>query len=247
MFSTQIKAALCCDVLSVSETERLARQGVVVLPPLVGPEQLEELARAYDDALAAGRPPDLRARPDSVRLNSLVNYSPAFDALYVAEDLLRLATRVVGEPVRLAYLLARTLLPGAGRDRLHRDPWRADLKLAAFIVPIDDFREDNGATRFIPGSHRGNLRPEAAMDDPAARHPQEWIAVAPAGSCILYDGDVWHGYTANRSRAARRSLQGGFIPWSSAEPSDGHAALTPETMARLSTQARAVFALDQTC
>jgi ectoine hydroxylase-related dioxygenase (phytanoyl-CoA dioxygenase family) len=71
------------------------------------------------------------------------------------------------------------------------------------------------------------------------------MAVAPAGSCILYDGNVWHGYTANRSRAARRSIQGGFIPRSAAEATDRHAALTPDTLARLSTRAPAIFALDE--
>jgi ectoine hydroxylase-related dioxygenase (phytanoyl-CoA dioxygenase family) len=147
---------------------------------------------------------DTMATGAAARLcNPVWNLGPY--SLCVAEDLLRLATRVVGEPGQLAYLLARTLLPGAARDRLHRDPSRPNLRLAAFIEPIDDFREDNGATRFVAASHRGNLRPEAAMEDPAARHPQEWIAVAPAGSCILYDGDVWHGYTANRSGAAREA------------------------------------------
>jgi ectoine hydroxylase-related dioxygenase (phytanoyl-CoA dioxygenase family) len=65
---------------------------------------------------------------------------------------------------------------------------------------LDDFTAENGATQFVGGSHRGS---------PA---PAPELAVGPAGSLIMYDRAVLHGYTANISKADRRSIQGGFDP-----------------------------------
>jgi ectoine hydroxylase-related dioxygenase (phytanoyl-CoA dioxygenase family) len=83
--------------------------------------------------------------------------------------------------------------------------------MLGFIVPIDAFGADNGATRFVPGSHALARPPEAFVADARAAHPDEVLALAPAGAFIVYDGAIWHGYTANRTTRVRRSLQGAFV------------------------------------
>jgi hypothetical protein len=189
--------------------EAIAVRGFAILSSLVALELLAPLRRAYDRAFAEARPEDLRVR-ESIRLGGLVNYGSEFEAACLTRELLDLAVRVVGEAVQLRFLNARTLLPGAPAQDLHVDRWRPDLRLAGFIVPIDDFRADNGATRFVPGSH---LRDE--------RGAAEVLALAPAGSCIVYDGSVLHGYGANRSSTPRRSIQGGFIARSFRDDAEG--------------------------
>ena len=67
------------------------------------------------------------------------------------------------------------------------------------------------SSRFVPGSHTFPSRPEAVMPDARDRYPDEVLAVAPAGAVIVFDGRVWHGYTANRSLAPRRAIQGVFL------------------------------------
>jgi ectoine hydroxylase-related dioxygenase (phytanoyl-CoA dioxygenase family) len=129
---------------------------------------------------------------------------------------------------------------------LHVDVRRdcADWPLLGFIVMVDEFRPDNGATRFVPGSHLWMGAPEDTISDLRRDHENQRLACGTAGSLIIFNGSTWHGHTANRSSAPRRSVQGAFIP------RDGHGAtdfathMRPETRARLSPLARYVLAIE---
>jgi ectoine hydroxylase-related dioxygenase (phytanoyl-CoA dioxygenase family) len=105
----------------------------------------------------------------------------------------------------------RDPLAGHGAQGLHMDdlprasgdPWA----LLTALWLLDDFSADNGATRLVPGSH---LRPgpvPKGFTDPAARHPDQLVVQAPAGSLLLFNGHLWHAGTANASGARRRVLQ----------------------------------------
>ena len=98
---------------------------------------------------------------------------------------------------------------------------------------IDPFRPDNDATRFVPGSHRWSDNPEDVLADPRADHDLQVLACGPAGSLIVFNGSTWHGYTANRTDAPRRSLQGAFIPRDGRAGTDFVARMSPETRALL--------------
>ena len=71
---------------------------------------------------------------------------------------------------------------------------------------IDDFREDNGATIVVPGSHLFGRQPDPELDAEA-----NWIpAEAPAGSVMIFEGRTWHSTGANRSDQARIGLTTNF-------------------------------------
>ena len=65
--------------------------------------------------------------------------------------------------------------------------------------PLDDFTEENGATRVIPGSHLKGPHPDDA-EQPS--YPAEM----PRGSIVVYLGSTLHGGGANRSDKPRRAL-----------------------------------------
>ena len=111
------------------------------------------------------------------------------------------------------------------------------------ILMVDEFRPDNGATRFIPGSHRWTELPEDVLPDRIARHPAEVLACGTAGSMILFDASTWHGYGANSSPTGRRSVQGTFIPRTGRPATDFPARMQPDTLARLSAVAREVIGM----
>ena len=118
-----------------------------------------------------------------------------------------------------------------------------DWPLLGFILMIDEFRADNGATRFVPGAHRWSNNPEDVIPDPRSSHDDQVFACGPRGSLIVFNGSTWHGHSENISSGPRRSLQGAFIPRTGHAATDFGARMQPETRTRLSELARYVLAL----
>jgi len=227
----------------------LRERGYCVVPGVVSAKRLVGVAAAYDRAFAEGTAPDLRASLGSgnTRLADFVNRGVEFDDLYVLEPVLGACLDTIGRGFKLSSFHGRTVLPGAAAQRLHVDvrPDQDGWPLLGFIVMVDEFRVDNGATRFVPGSHRaetrggvaheGNHRPESEAQVPAC---------GEAGSVVIYVGSTWHGYSANRSAAPRRSIQGAYVPRAGTPGIQWSSRMTPETLARLSPVQRDVLALD---
>lgn len=69
----------------------------------------------------------------------------------------------------------------------------ADWPLVGFIVMVDDFRNGNGATRFVPGSHKWAHDWKDATTNHRPAHDQQVAACGTAGSVIVFDGSTWHG------------------------------------------------------
>ena len=205
-FSTlAAKSSLPRDALS-----DLAEHGFIILPGPLALNEMDAFTAAYTAAMSSASHADTRVGSTSTRVDDFVNRGVEFDGLYVFPPLLDACCRIIGGPFKLSTLLARSLRPHSVAQEWHVDVARdsADWPLVGFILMIDAFRVDNGATRFVPGSHRWLGAPE---DDRADR-PDQVLACGPAGSLLIFNGSTWHGHTANRSDAPRRSLQGAFIP-----------------------------------
>jgi ectoine hydroxylase-related dioxygenase (phytanoyl-CoA dioxygenase family) len=227
--------------------QQLQTLGFCVIPNLVPVAKLATIAAAYDRAFALATSPDLRTSSSggSTRLVDFVTRGVEFDALYVLEPVLSACAATIGSEFKLSSFGGRTVQPGAAAQGLHVDvrPDEDAWPLLGFIVMVDEFREGNGATRFVPGSHHaeptnvreGNQRPG---DD------AQVLACGPAGSVIVYFGSTWHGYSANRSTSPRRSIQGAYIPRSGTAAVQWRSRLSLETLGRLSHSARRVLAID---
>ena len=227
--------------LPANALRQLVDSGFVIIP---GPHASERLAQAYDSAVGSAVPPDLSVGSQNTRVHDFVNRGPEFDELYIYRPILEACCRVIGQPFKLSSLLARTVPPGSQAQSLHVD-FRADAHgwpMIGFIVMVDDFRRENGATRFVPGSHRWPSIPSDVMKDPASDEYQV-LACGAAGSVIIYNGSVWHGHTANRSSQPRRSIQGAFIRRAAESWGDWAARMLPQTRARISPLAAYLLAV----
>ena len=222
---------------------QLQERGFVVLPGAVPSDRVERLANAYTAAVASATVDDVKIGSTSTRVSDFVNRGPEFDPLYVFPPLLEACCLVIGRPFKLSSLHARTVRPCTPAQDLHVDVQRdsADWPLLGFILMVDDFRPDNGATRFVPGSHR--WPPADTTSDLRADHDGEVLACGKAGSLLVFNGSAWHGHAANTSSGPRRSLQGAFIPRDGRAATDFAARMQPETRARLGPLARYVLAL----
>src|SRR5262245_29483292 len=143
--------------------------------------QLPQLSEAYDAAVLAVHPDDVSIK-SSTRVHDFVNRGPAFDELYLYSPLLAACCRVIGRPFKLSSMLARTLEPGASAQTLHVDFKRYDngWPMVGFILMVDEFTSDNGATRFVSGSHLTRQIPDDVMHDTTAACVGEVLACGRA-------------------------------------------------------------------
>ncbi len=107
----------------------------------------------------------------------------------------------------LSSYQANILYPGSERQKLHIDTpvpeplpqWPIKANIIWFL---DDFTEENGATEFIPGSHKSLYKPTLEDDDKC----EAIKACAPAGSVLITHGALWHRAGANKSNNSRIGL-----------------------------------------
>jgi ectoine hydroxylase-related dioxygenase (phytanoyl-CoA dioxygenase family) len=187
----------------------LARDGWVVLEGALTSEQVGDARRALQPLLdgtpfGANSFVGHRTR----RVFGLPAKTRALDALLVHPAVLDAFDAVLG-----AHLLSTTVAveihPGETAQTLHTDasawpvPHGAGQIVANAIWALDDFTEENGATRLVRASHLVDAAP--APGGPVV------VASMPAGSVLLYVGSLWHGGGPNRSDRARLGVIAGYV------------------------------------
>lgn len=204
------------DALSAEQREQLSTQGYLVLPDHFDAETLEAFRRRTDELLVEEGQSAGHEVPqgEGVRaLADLLNKGEIFDRCYTDPAVLAAARMVLGDEFRVNSLNYRGSIPGQGHQGLHGD-WSGAVPDGEFHILnsmwcLDDFTEENGATRIVPGTHRSGKWPADVMD-PRDDHPDQVIMTAPAGSVIIFNSHVWHGGTRNRSDKPRRGMTMSF-------------------------------------
>jgi hypothetical protein len=238
-------AANC--VLSTAAVQDLHDVGFVIVPGPIRPEGLGQLSEAYDSAvasaLASADSDDGKIGTSTIRVHDFVNRGPEFDGLYVFPPVLEACCRIIHQPFKLGSMLARTLRPRSPAQDLHVD-FKCDSNgwpMVGFILMLDEFRCDNGATRFVPGSHKTLKSPNEVMKDTTAAYEGQVLGCGPAGSLIIYNGSTWHGHTANQTVEPRRSIQGAFVRREAQAHLNQRSRIRPETLGRIGGLAKYIL------
>jgi ectoine hydroxylase-related dioxygenase (phytanoyl-CoA dioxygenase family) len=192
----------------------IGEYGVAILPDTLSPSHLAELREAVAREAEADRRTGLAEEPyfadamlgkPSQRVWNLVSRGQIFCDLVEHPVVMELVDAIVEGPPRLSTFSANITQPGSGTMHLHADqgtnpePWGERPQGLNIIWCLEDFTDENGATRMVPGSHRLNrsARPDE-LDS-------ETVAVeAPAGSLIAMESRVWHKTGANVTRDRTR-------------------------------------------
>lgn len=149
------------------------------------------------------------------RVWNVLSRDPVFVELAEHPAALRLVRATIGWPALLGNLSANITLPGASGGVLHADqifvpePWPPHAPQGCNVAwCLDPFTAENGATRFVPGSHRKNRTPRADDNDGDGdgSHP----AIAPAGTMIAFESRLWHRTGSNTSTDVTRA---GLFAW----------------------------------
>ena len=173
------------------------------------------------------------ADTNNIRLLNLIDWDPYFIELSARDIVLDAVKAVIGERILMSNYSANIMGPGAGSMLLHADqgyvaePW-PPVPLAVNVGwMIDDFADEVGATRIVPGSHRAEANP--LPDRVYETVPFE----GPAGSMLIMDGRVWHTSGVNRTGDRHRAGIFGYyvLPWIR-QQINWREALSPQTVAQ---------------
>lgn len=231
------EALATSGALSGDARRDLVEQGFAVVPGPIPYDRIPSVAIAYEQVLASADSADVRVGSTTTRITDFVNRDPVFDPLYVYPPALDAACALICRPFRLSTMHARTVRAHVAAQELHMDfePQADGWPMLGFIYMVDEFRPDNGATRFVSGSQGRAERPSDAET--------VQLACGPAGSLILFNGSVWHGHAANTTPQPRRSIQGAYIRREASSGSNLPERMRPDTLARITPLARYLLAV----
>jgi hypothetical protein len=217
--------------LSSESAYALLTDGFIVMPGPVPAATVAELAHLYDEAVSGASSDDTKVGSTTTRVRDFVNREAEFDGLYLYPPILQACCRVIEQPFKLSTMHARTLRTRTPAQGLHVD-FPRDVQgwpMVGFILMIDDFTPENGATCFIPGSQGMEAPPASSNLVPAC---------GPSGSVIVFNGSVWHGHGPNHTDAPRRSIQGAYIRRSETSGETLPARMRPQTLDRIGALAK---------
>ncbi|MGE0796803.1 MAG: phytanoyl-CoA dioxygenase family protein [Lautropia sp.] len=168
------------------------------------------------------------------RIGFLVNKGEVFREMATNPVALELVEHLLGKHFLLSQFSANIARKGAEMDGLHRDQWWCPMPFqegAGYVkvgdrkrntaapdsapkgvnIPpvacnmlwmLTDFNEETGGTRLVPGSHKLPANADSSVPHRVPSVP----ATGKAGSCLFFDGRLWHATGQNRTDAPRIGL-----------------------------------------
>jgi ectoine hydroxylase-related dioxygenase (phytanoyl-CoA dioxygenase family) len=238
--------------MTAAERDSLDTLGYVIVENLLDPDCLQQVRSRVEELYEqegenAGS--EFRKEPGSRRLANLVDKGEILQRLIAMPRVLEMVGHVLGGRFKLSSFNARSANPYSSEAQpLHCDaaalPDDKGFWVCNTIWLLDDFTQENGATRVIPGSQKRAKLPQEVLADPVARHPEEVLLIAPAGSVVVMNTHAWHGGTANRTANHRRALHAFYCRFDKPQQQYQKRLLRPETQAKLSRELRHLLALD---
>jgi len=238
--------------LSPPERDHLDSDGYLVLEDFVQPDDLaalrDRIHRLFDE-LGERAGHEFKQEPQTDRLANLIDYDEVFQRAVGLPKLLSAVAQVLGPEFKLSSLNARSARPHSDWTQpLHCDtgalPDARGNSVCNIIWMLDDFTADNGATRFVPGTHRSHRLPQEALADPSAPHPDERLLIGRRGTVVVMNAHLWHGGTANRTDGPRLAMHSFYCRRDQPQQQYQRRLLRPETQARLDPDLRWLLALD---
>jgi ectoine hydroxylase-related dioxygenase (phytanoyl-CoA dioxygenase family) len=211
--------------------EAMVRDGYVVVTGMM-PEEDVQAARADLDRVLAATKTGRNAFEgfSTQRIYALFAKTRTFDQAAVHPLLLGVLDQVLGH-YQLSAPVGIRIGPGEKAQILHCDdsiyplPRPHPELVVNTMWPLDPFTAENGATRFVPGSHRWEPGRSPAAGDPIA------MATMSPGSAMFYVGSLWHGGGANQTETPRLGV---ILEYAAAwlRPQENHCLAVPRSTVR---------------
>jgi ectoine hydroxylase-related dioxygenase (phytanoyl-CoA dioxygenase family) len=248
---------MVAETVDLSAAKRqLKDDGWCVVPNVLAAKRashvLGRLWAAAEESERLGIPtflPILDPNASNVRVFYLLERDEIFRELIQHPLAVEIVRSLLGSEFLISNFTANIARPGSKSMTMHSDqslvvpapwvhPWALNI-----IWCLTDVSYENGATHFIPGSHKWQSRADMPPDAEKQLRPFE----AKAGSIVAMEGRVWHTSGANITKDQDRALLFGYYTAPFLRPQvNWNAALSAETQASLSPQMRHWLGLDVT-
>ena len=186
---------------------KVEQDGFTILERVIEPELVDALAEdllRLERDLEVGHSANDFEGHRTVRIYNLLVHGPRFARVPVHEKVLPLVEHVLDPGCLISSLSSISIDPGESAQLLHADDQLIPLEkphaplVCNTMWALTDFTAENGATRFVPGSHKADRNPHPFDDEAGAR-----CAEMPKGSVLVWNGSLWHGGGANSSGERR--------------------------------------------
>lgn len=210
---------------------RMMRDGYVVVEDMMTADEAATARADLDRVLAETKTGRNAFEGFSTqRVYALFAKTRTFDQAAIHPLLLGVLDEVLGH-YQLSAPVGIRIGPGEQAQILHCDdsiyplPRPHPPVVVNTMWPLDPFTEENGATRFVAGSHLW-----APDRRPAEGEPLE-AATMLLGSAMFYLGSLWHGGGANQTGRPRLGV---ILEYASAwlRPQENHCLAVPRSTVR---------------
>ncbi len=220
---------------------QIRKRGYTILDGVIPATAIDEVRETVADALARNRE-RAAAEQEAIRklghrvgvegvdgMRGVINETQIFASHVASDRLMSVVEHFFGPWARVSCTDCVVNHPGCGRGYWHADwpynqtnashipaPYPDVLLHLSTIWMLTDFRDENGGTLLVPGSHRSGVNPSDGMEDVIDRdgpHPDEVHAEGTAGSVLFYDSRLWHAVAPNRANEPRVALIVRYAPW----------------------------------
>ncbi|MDA0790549.1 MAG: phytanoyl-CoA dioxygenase family protein [Proteobacteria bacterium] len=187
-------------------TERVAEiqdRGYTVIPDFISPEEVATIRKAFDTEVPMT---EMRAigvdTGKTMRAHNLLAKTRAVDYLFMDARVRALVEGVIGPRSQVNVTTLFNVLPGEKKMFLHPDDglWPIPRPHPPFLcnalIALDDSDEENGATHVVPYSHKWTRPLDQSVE--SVQLP------CKSGTMVMWDGGLWHGGGANRSKDRER-------------------------------------------
>lgn len=193
------------SALSDELMRALEDDGFVVVSAILSGAELDVLTSEFERLIATD--PEARRHELGTRRTHVSNDNEAFAMCWRHRVAFDAAAHVLGPTFEVGGVDLRDPAPGYGQQRHHPDHGDVPVPGITATWYLDDFTEENGATRVLPGTHRSGAPwgPEGEAPKANTPIPGEVVAVGRAGSVLLRDARLFHAAGQHRTGHARRS------------------------------------------
>ena len=212
----------------------------------------EKLLTAATESNRRGVPthiPSLDPNDANVRVFNLLDLDPIFLELMERPEAIEFVKKLVGDDFIVSNFTANIARPGAKSMHAHSDlgivfpgPWLKPWSMNVLWC-LDDVHQDNGATRYLPNSHKITY----AKDVPHDMLDNMRSFNAKAGSIIIMDGRLWHTSGENVTEKEERAIVFGYYSAAFLRPQvNWNVLLAESTQRNLSSHTRRWLGLNGT-